>query len=438
MKKLLSLFLAALLLCSACSAAFAEGFDAAAFAEKFDRQSLKIEPVTLPGAPEQVTWLTGSPSGRYFVGLTDTALIVYDRQSQAFSPINIDWSSDANGKLAKLFSKPEWLLAFHFVWSPDERYFTASSLELTISNNMLVCDLMLCNTETMTLRIVQSWGLKAKDENSGSVFNTCFSPDGKTLYFGFFGNAYAQQFGSKYLTLAYDIAAGTVSYVTSNQYKDDQGVQKDGVFHTMACLEDGSLVQLLYNRKKPMDLYLRHLTPSAQGWDESLLLLPYQRSMATPYLLCTATGSRVLVRFDLSTAYTGTIDKAKNTADAMLGAAAQRSTPEPLVMEAVLDSNKNLVPGANFTGTKNACLSPDSRYILLLTGQYNQWGLTVYDTLTGKPCFADISTLQENTDFAYIYGRNALAKQFPTGMMWCGDLLLIGTDEGAKPFRFAD
>ncbi len=436
MKKLLALFLAALLLYSACSAAFAEGFDTAAFEEKLNRQALKIEPVTLPGAPEQVTWLTASPSGRYFVGLTDTALIVYDRQSQAFSPINIDWNSDTNGKLQMLFNQPKWLLKFNFVWSPDERYFTASSLDLTISNNTLVCDLMLCDTETMTLRIVQSWGLKAKDENSGSIYNTCFSPDGKTLYFGFFGKAYTEQFGGKCLTLAYDIAADTVSFVTLNQYTDDQGIKKDAVFHFMACLEDGSLVQLVYNTKKPMDLYLRHLTPSAQGWSESLVLLPYQRPMATPYLLCTAAGSRVLVRFDIS--ITVPINAANNTADAMLGAAAKRSPLEPLIMEAVLDANKNLVPGATFTGARNACLSPDGRYILLLTGEYNQWGLAVCDTRTNKPSFVDVSVLQENTDFACVVGKNALASKFDAGMMWCGDLLLIGTEEGAKPFRFAD
>ena len=438
MKKLFSLLLAALFLCSACSQAFAEGFDTAAFAEKFSRQSLKLEPVTLPGAPEKVTWLSGSPSGRYFVGLTDTALIVYDRQSQAFSPINIDWSSDKNGKLATLFGKPDWLLRFNFVWSPDEKYFTASSLELTVSNNLYVCDLMLCDTETMTLRIVQSWGLKAKDENSGSIYNTCFSPDGKTLYFGFFGKAYTEQFGGKCLTLAYDIAADTVSFVTLNQYTDDQGIKKDAVFHFMACLENGSLVQLLFNKSKPMDLYLRHLTPSAQGWDEALLLLPYQRPMATPYLLCTAAGTRVLVRFDLSIAYTGPINKAQNSVDAMLSASAQRSPLEPLIMEAVLDANKNLVPGANFTGARNACLSPDGRYILLLTGEYNQWGLAVCDTRTNKLSFVDVSVLQENTDFACVVGKNALASKFDAGMMWCGDLLLIGTSDGAQLFRFAD
>lgn len=438
MKKLLALFLAALLLYSACSAAFAEGFDTAAFEEKLNRQALKIEPVTLPGAPEQVTWLTASPSGRYFVGLTDTALIVYDRQSQAFSPINIDWNSDTNGKLQMLFNQPKWLLKFNFVWSPDERYFTASSLDLTISNNTLVCDLMLCDTETMTLRIVQSWGLKAKDENSGSIYNTCFSPDGKTLYFGFFGKAYTEQFGGKCLTLAYDIAADTVSFVTLNQYTDEQGIKKDAVFHFMACLEDGSLVQLLYNKSKPMDLYLRHLTPSAQGWSESLVPLPYQRPMATPYLLCAAAGTRVLVRFDISGSIVATTNKANNTANAMLGAAAQRSPLEPLIMEAILDANKNLVPGATFTGARNACLSPDGRYILLLIGQHSQWGLTVCDTRTNKPSFVDVSVLQENTDFACVVGKNALASKFDAGMMWCGDLLLIGTEEGAKPFRFAD
>lgn len=438
MKKLFCLLLAALFLCSACSQAFAEGFDTAAFAEKFSRQSLKLEPVTLPGAPEKVTWLSGSPGGRYFIGLTDTALIVYDMQSQAFSPISIDWSSDKNGKLATLFGKPDWLLRFSFVWSPDEKYFTASSLELTVSNNLYVCDLMLCDTETMTLRIVKSWELTGNAENSGSVFNACFSPDGSTLYFGFTGKAYNEQFGSKSLTLAYDIAADTVSFVASNLYTDDQGVKKEGIFHTMACLEDGSLVQLLCNKKNPRDLYLRRLTPSAQGWDEALLLLPYQRSMATPYLLCTAAGSRVLVRFDLSIAYTGPIDKAQNTADAMLGASAQRSVPNPVMAEAVLDADKNLVQGAGYAGAKNACLSPDGRYVLLLTGQSGLWGLTVCDTTTGKAVFADISALQEVADFAYVCGRNALAKQFNAGMMWCGDLLLIGTSDGAQLFCFAD
>lgn len=295
---------------------------------------------------------------------------------------------------------------------------------------------MLCDTETMTLRIVQSWGLKAKDENSGSIFNTCFSLDGNTLYFGFTGKAYTEQFGGKCLTLAYDIAADTLSFVTLNQYTDDQGIKKDAVFHYMACLEDGSLVQLVYNKSKPMDLYLRHLTPSAQGWSESLIPLPYQRPMATPYLLCTAAGARVLVRFDIS--ITVPINAANNTADAMLGAAAQRSPLEPLIMEAVLDADKKLVPGATFTGARNACLSPDGRYILLLTGQYDQWGLTVCDTHTNKPSFVDVSVLQEHTDFACVVGRNTLASKFDAGMMWCGDLLLIGTEEGAKLFRFAD
>jgi len=137
----------------------------------------------------------------------------------------------------------------------------------------------------------------------------------------------------------------------------------------------------------------------------------------------------MLVRFTIliNTAVTSITDPAE-----------LHSRPQPLVMEAVLDANNNLVPGANLTGAENACLSPDGRYIILLTGKYGLWGLLAYDTHTSKSCNVDTASLQKVTDFPYVVGRNALATRFDIGMMWGGDLLLIGTNEGAKLFRFAD
>lgn len=428
MKRILSLVLS-VLLCSVCLAAFADGFDGEAFAEKFANQSLQLEPVTLPGLPEEVAWLSASPSGRYLIGLCSEALLLYDRQQQCCAPVQFDLSGDVNGKLQWLLGNPRYLFDFTFVWSPDEQYFTACNWEMVVQNGMLRGDLLLGGTKTATVSVKRSWGgSRISEEDCGAVYDACFSPDSRMLYFSFVGNAY-EYFDGRFMTLAYDIAADTITPVAANS----SGYQEDvlqALYCGMSCLADGSIVQLVQARQS-QHWQLRRLLPARDGWSESLLPMPAD-CYGVHNMFATSDASGILVL---------TPNITMSQAAVSMGAASQAASVsaeskgyrQVVQFEAAVDGS---MAALRQSDALNVCFSPDGRYYMTVSGSAADWVLQVYDAVTGEVCPVDVST--PALDFAYLVGRNPLAREFPAGMMWCGDLLLLGTEEGAALFRFAD
>lgn len=429
MKKIVSLLMVILLLCCGCSAAIAEGFDAEAFARKFANQSLRLEPVTLPGVPEGVQWLSGSPTGRYLIGLTEDAMILYDRAAQSCAPVQFDMSGDVNGKLQWALEHPRYLPGCTFVWSPDERYFTAFNWDQVMIYISLRGDLLLGDTETMTISVKRSWsGAKLSAEDMGVVYDACFSPDSRILYFSVISNAYGQD-GVEYMTMAYDIAADTVTRLAMNRDKTP-GSEFEADYPGMACMKDGSIVQLATARLGAGAWKLRRLTPEGDGWRSTLHDIP-GNSSGRHYLFVGPDGVLVLNPPLPAVQLTGGSAQWEEFA----AAAEEAGYGKVLQMAVTADGAMAEVRRCDAV---NACFSPDGRFILTVTGDSVSWSLTVHDTATGAQCPVDVSALETRKAFAYLAGRNAMASSFPAGMMWCGDLLLLGTEDGAALFRFAD
>lgn len=423
MKKLIALLLA-LLLASASLTALAEGFNAEAFMLQFQRQSLKLEPAQLPGAALGAQWLTASPSGRYHLLLGFAGLMLYDAEMKEARPVTIDMRGDANGKLARLLSNPQRQLATAtFVWSADEAYFTVYNWDLVMKQMNMDFDLLLGSTETCQVTVAQSWGAKVNKAGSGTLYGACFAPDNSKLYFDFYGSAYEELDPGRtgktsMMTLAYDMATGEVTHVAGNRWETRTGDQLFCDREGMVCLKDGSIVQLATDFHGTL-LHLRRMIPTAAGWEEELLELPSPELPST-YALEGINGSdRVLVTMLPGVYDTQSATSAKNVVVQV------DLTPAGLEV-------------LRLTSGVNAVISPDGRYYATLSGSHEAWSLQVTDSLSGQTCAVDASAVKQVADFAYVAGGNALAaKSFYPGMMWCGNTLVIGTNDGPALFSFA-
>lgn len=403
-----------------------------AFSLKFRQQVLKLEPVSLPGVPENIQWLSGSPGGRYLIGLHEDSLQVYDRQQQALLPLVFDSQGDIYDKQTKfqhyLTLYPE---NFNIIWSPDERYFTLYSWEFGRNSNYL-SDLLLCDTQTMALSIRRTWDMNRKAESFGTVYSACFSPDSRILYFSFYGNAYDYFEGSKYMILAYDIAADTITPVAESSQKTED-LWWEAVKDDLVCLEDGSILQTSRQIKpKPQHYSVRRLIPTKDGWESTWMPITdhaMEKGLSMIHARSGAPSTLLLTMHYMQ-------DKEYQT------------DFYQLIMRFVKPNTDGTLALSNqIPGGRNACYSPGGRYALVLADiafedgvRFHdiEYGLCAVDTATGEQHAVEFTNAPSVEDYISMHGHNIMAKKFPAGMMWCGDLVLLGMENGAQLFRFAD
>ncbi len=186
------------------------------------------------------------------------------------------------------------------------------------------------------------------------------------------------------------------------------------VYCGMFCQEDGSLVQLGLAGMHTSEFCLRRLTPAGEGWNASFVTLPLRRFDSPNCLQGTADGSRLYIQ------------------SWWVGSEKEQS----IAVQVNTEENGRLTDAVTlYSG--NLCLSSDGGYFMSLTGDRNAWQLQVTDVETGEQRIVDASALEAQS-YIYLMGNNAFSRDFPSGMLWCGDLLLLGTENGAALFRFAD
>lgn len=404
-----------------------------AFALKFRQQSLKLEPVTLPGVPEDIQWLSGSPGGRYLIGLHEETLQVYDTRQQKLLPLIFDMQEDTYGNLAWIQRRTtSYPTDFNIVWSPDERYFTLYSWIFSMQNAKCVCDLLLCDTQSMTISVKRAWDQDRKAESYGTVYSACFSPDSRILYFGFYGNAYNYFEGSKYMILAYDIAADTITPVAESSQKTED-LWWEAVKDDLVCLEDGSIIQTSRQIKpKPQHYSVRRLIPTKDGWESTWMPITdhaMEKGLSMIHARSGAPSTLLLTMHYMQ-------DKEYQT------------DFYQLIMRFVKPNTDGTLALSNqIPGGRNACYSPGGRYALILADiafedgvRFHdiEYGLCAVDTATGEQRAVEFTNAPSVEDYISMHGHNIMAKKFPAGMMWCGDLVLLGMENGAQLFRFAD
>lgn len=409
MKKLIALLTALVML-------FAAGFGAladATFDEQFRCGALTLEPAPMPAWTEGVLWLSISPSGRYMLGLTDVSLILYNVGDQTFAPLAIDLRTDGNGKLAKLLRQPQSLTKFTFAWSPDERYFTGWSYDLTMLQMSLCMDLLLGDTRQKTVAVMESWKNRMMAENGGGVYAACFSPDGGTLYYAAAGRAFSSH-GSNYVTMAYDIATDTSTLVALNEWQQDDATYY-AYWADMYCLADGSIVQAASPRSSDA-IIMRRLIPSDGGWLARNMAVSGIQNPVAPRIKG-ANGTRSLM---------------------LLIPATTVSTATPyasMAMHIKAPNNAPMASGMLFNAG-NVCLSPDGRYVLSLSGNTKSFSLLMTDLASGEAHPVMLAAGAENYDYPLLHGGNPLAQRFSEGILWGGDYLLLGGENSAVLHRF--
>lgn len=433
MRKLIALLLALLLLGS-CLPALAESTSLFTlrpddpFARQFRDGSLRLEPATLPGAAEDLQWLSASPSGRFHLYLhEEDGLRLFDAQEERMRPVVFDLSGDAHGKLTRIIEKRYMLAGLDFVWSPDERYFTAACWDFVVSGRLSL-DLLLGETtpapdsDAVQVSVKQAWRSKFPEAGNGTVGGACFSPDSSKLYFVLHGNACESLFHDQdslhnLATMVYDIPTGMIAPVAPNRWQETPDADFTAEREGIACLQDGSLVQLATPRRTT-EAHLRCLIPSDAGWQTLLIPLNTAADHEVFHLLSHPAADYVLVASSAYVVYSG------------IGGI--ESTPVLTQVDAASLAVTRHVAGVN------ACISPDGRYYLTLSGDSVRWSLKAVDAATGETCPVDASALSHRLAFTYLAGHNSTTKRrFDAGMLWCGDLLILGTPDGPAAFRFA-
>ena len=397
------------------------GFNTGAFASKLESNQLSLERVDLPGTEDisWVKWLSVSPKGSYLIGAYEDGYGVYYVTEEVFIPLTFDTTGDEYGNLERFsqLALPKYL---SFVWSPNERYFAVVNRQMVVVNNRLEWDLFVGDLTTNTFRALETWSNKLR-ENGGAVYQACFDQSCEKLYYSLYGYM-DNPFDSKFFTVEHDIATGESRPLCSNEWTDENGYEYSCAYDGMHCLSDGRILQIAV-RKDSKDFGLSIMMPTGDNWERRYLSIANGDDRGNNFQFC-------MVEDDFLTF----------TYFNML-----REYEETLYISLI--GNNPLASGNTFRDydVGNTQLSPDGKYVLSLMHSGSSYSLEVLDR-TSKGFLktivkggAKVSVpFDLRTNGAYLLGHNSFATEFIDGIQWGGNILLLGTKDGVKVYRFED
>lgn len=365
-------------------------------------------------------WLSVSPKGTYLLGyqsgdqgmpLTETDLQLYHVASGEVTALRVEESEDAQDYWRALMMQG----TLKAVWSADERYFTLVDYDRVVNQSMGGV-LVLADTAEKKIEIVEYWNRSFIREDGGGVYQACFSPKGDKLYYSLYGGA-AEQYSSRIMTMAYDIAKGTSTACFANEFDMENGETYWAYAPGMFCLTDGSIVQAIHPFFGSGRIGVRMMRPVQDGWESSICLLAENRGLKVSQLRM-AGDDRCLVTYfgSMPTTAGGTVVFEKTDGHSF---------------EVLEDS-----------GIYNAVWSSNGRYLMSLQRQSEDaYSLMVQDYGDTEAGIRGVSAVIDGADvkdrYANLMGGNALAKNFDDGMQWGGNLVLLGSDHGAEVYEFA-
>lgn len=436
MKRIIAAILSIILMCysvlasantgndTSCNAADApqtqdDGFDSEAFTAAFDAGILTLKKLELPGT-EDIRWISISPKGSYLFGYQQGAGYgLYDVAQQHFTLLTVDTSGDTYECLERAIGlSPDYL---EVVWSPDEQYFSITNYKRNIIQCTYDWDLFLGDTQTSTIRVLQTWNRRVIKDDFGTAVSPCFSEDSCSLYYTFYGNIEGER---KYQTYEYNLVTGENTLLFVN------AISPEYLLAYFFCMDDGRFIELKNNHATGKDaLYLFY--PDGEKWNSTSFEIGSLPEFANVEIfsnlrLCKIDEQRFALIF-----------QADNNMYSLLFQINEANqfevAPDTYTQEIYL-ADQDVKVVIDDTYARNIQPSPDGKYFLSVNSDKSQgrrFGLWVSNTdkkYDGTPEEVKVTLPEEFSSdgvFYYCMGENPLSVAMTQGMQWGGDLVLL-------------
>ena len=332
------------------------------------------------------------------------------------------------------------------VWSHDGRYAVLLNNNLSLVNAQYIFDPMLIDTATGDIFLTATYATKPKD--GGAVTSACFSADDRYLYYTFYGNLGTFRCS----LLRCDLTTGDTELL----YNGDAWIYDP----QLAELRDGSLAIIADVIKQDESIGVARLTAgsSSSFWKKApesvasqsqaidrwtigvrRFSLPARQWRVRRMAYSAASGWAIsigslrdfswgLQAFRPDEDFEGLDRYWMLKADPLAFTPMPEDDPERLFVKSEDGAIVMLAP--DYLYLTLARLSPDGRYALVEAGREGRFQLLLVrlEDMKAVPV--------EGIDSAAlpIYGT-PLARQYPPGIEWNGDQLLIFTEAGLKTYR---
>ncbi|MBE5770628.1 MAG: hypothetical protein E7336_04575, partial [Clostridiales bacterium] len=406
----------------------ANGFNTQAFSEAYDSSKLSLKKLDFPGN-EDIEWMSVSPQGSYLLGRKDADIGIYHIASQAFIPLNVDYSGDENHCLKSMLSSFA-MNGVQVSWAPNEQYFVLTNHYEVMQRNGY-WDLILGNIHANTLSVVKSWERSVFAEDYGRLYQACFDANSTKIYYSRLGQKEQTTLNSKYLLESYDLATGQIATLSANEWTDETGENYRCTSSELYCLGDGRLVQLAQpERISSTDWGLRVLTPAQDEWKSSYIPLAYDDARCGSFRLRKASDDFFTVQYT-ATLYDKTSYREQNVYEEQYVVLSESNRGSVLQ---IVRSNSygNVIP------------SSDGKYFLALAGEGRNWELCVYNRKTGTTLEKQLRLTGPEVDTPFsvadnwrpLSGNTVEHRRFVDGILWGGNILLMQLENGVGVYQF--
>ena len=400
------------------------GFNSEEFTKAFEQGELELKRLDLPGT-ENISWISLSPKGSYLFGYQqDVGYGLYDVAQQHFSLLTVDTSGDTYGCLERVMrTSPDY---WEVVWSPDEEYFSITNYAKNIGSAAFVWDLYLGDTQTSTLRVLQTWNRKMMRDDFGTAISPCFSEDSCSLYYTFYGNIENER---KFQTYEYNLATGENTLLFEN------ATLPDFLSEYFFCMDDGRFLELKRNADTGKDvLYLFY--PDEKTWNSTSFEIDSLPEFANVekfinVRICKIDGQRFALIIETQT------NMNSNTYSLLfqINESNQFEVAPDTYTQEIHTFAQDVKVVLSDTYARNIQPSPDGQYFLSVNydegNKKSRYGLWVNNTdkkYDGTPKEVKV-TLPEDISYEvllfYCMGANVQSAAMYQGMQWGGDLVLL-------------
>ncbi len=361
-------------------------------------QKATLQPLAVK---EEAYWLSVSPKGSYLLGWKEAdgegAFLLYDVKAANTIPLTIDTAGDTYGELEylKMCRLPKW--EPKVVWAADESRFVLMSGRVVRQLDFR-WDLLLGDTRSHTLGLAETWA-------DGAIHQACFDEAGK-LYFSYIGKDYLDSHGSNSILMVFDPATGETTPLMANDRMSDSGSSNAfQISGEMYAIGNGQLLQFGVCEGT---WFMRICKENNGEWMRVLKQLGgiQPNGLKTQY----AAGLLTLSWVDSETGRNGL--------------RAYRFT----------DGQPEQVFSEDHTAAAQVIPSPDGLSLLRIAEKDGQYQLLL-GAADGRGKTDNVlpETLQGEQAALQMIGSGNAA--FQPGLLWGGDVLLLGTEAGAVPYR---
>lgn len=357
--------------------------------------------------------------------------------------------TDEYGNMRKLYGRGlhTWLGEEGIVWSHDGRYAVLLNNNLSLVNAQFIFDPMLIDTATGDIFLTATYATKPKD-GGGTVTSACFSADDRYLYYTFYGNLGTFRCS----LLRCDLTTGGTELL----HNGDTWIY----YPQLAELRDGSLAIIADVIKQDESTGVARLTvgSSSSFWKKAPESVASQSQAIDRWTIgvrrCSLPARQWYVKrmeYSAASGWAISIGSLRGSswglqvfrpdedfegldrywvlkADPLAFTPMPEDDPECLFVKS--ENGEVVMLAPDYLYLTLARLSPDGRYALIEAGREGRFQLLLVrlEDMKAVPV--------EGIDSAALlaYGTG-FARQYPPGIEWNGDQLLILTEAGLKTYR---